>query len=151
MLYIHRYLRLTPFLAISILFSVSLMRYFGNGPLWPNTITLLSKQCERNWWAALLYIQNYYNPIDVVSFILLFRILFAHFSCNVCVFLSNFSKCLAHSWYLSVDMQLFVFAPLVVYLIYRFESKGALGMVLLVLGCIGCTIAVHVEKDLKGL
>lgn len=150
MLYIHRYLRLTPFLAISILFSMSLLRYFGNGPLWPNTIDNLSKQCERNWWSTLLYIQNYYNPKDIVSFTIIFYTI-CHFSRNSNDFLFNFPKCLAHSWYLSVDMQLFVFAPLIVYLIHRFESKAALGMILLVLGCIGCTLAVHVEKDLKGL
>lgn len=64
----------------------------------------------------------------------------------------NFSaiyQCFAHSWYLSVDMQLFFISPLVMYLIYRFETKAIFGMVLMIVGCIGCTVAVHLKYGFK--
>lgn len=73
MLYFHRYIRLTPLLGVSILFSISLLKFFGNGPLWPSTLDSLSQKCERNWWTTLLYIQNYVNPKDIVSISALFR------------------------------------------------------------------------------
>lgn len=67
MLYFIRYFRLTPLLGISFLFSMSLMRFMGSGPLWPTKIDMWSQSCERYWWSALLYIQNYVNITDLVS------------------------------------------------------------------------------------
>lgn len=68
LLYFHRYLRLTPLLGVLILFTMSLMRFMGNGPIWPSTIDFLGKQCERHWWSTLLYVQNYVNPKDMVRY-----------------------------------------------------------------------------------
>lgn len=84
MLYFHRYIRLTPLLSVSILFSISLLKFFGNGPLWPSTLDGQSQICERKWWTTLLYIQNYVNPKEIVSIPALFRhsILF-----NIVIFL----------------------------------------------------------------
>lgn len=65
MLYFHRYIRLTPLLAFCILFSMSLLRFMGDGPIWASTVDFLGKQCERNWWSVLLYVQNYVNPKDI--------------------------------------------------------------------------------------
>lgn len=69
LLYFHRYLRLTPLLGVSFLFSMSLLRFLGNGPLWPSVIGFLGSQCETNWWSTLLYIQNYVNPENIVRFL----------------------------------------------------------------------------------
>jgi hypothetical protein len=70
-MYIHRYLRLTPAFAALILFSSSLMRYVGNGPIWYNAEKLLVEPCHKYWWSALLYVQNYVNPNEIVGFQLL--------------------------------------------------------------------------------
>lgn len=67
LIYFHRYLRLTPLFVVTILCSMSLLRYLGNGPIWPLLLDFLNGQCERNYWSTLLYIQNYVNPLDVVS------------------------------------------------------------------------------------
>lgn len=56
-----------------------------------------------------------------------------------------------HTWYLSVDMQLFLVAPFIIYLIYRFKMKMIIMSILLVIGCIGCTLAVHLQYELKSL
>lgn len=47
----------------------------ANGPLWWLYMNY-GINCEQNWWASLLYIQNYYNAEAI---------------------------CLAHTWYLSVS------------------------------------------------
>ncbi|XP_055304016.1 uncharacterized protein LOC129569308 [Sitodiplosis mosellana] len=115
-LYLHRYLRLTPLLAVTILLSMSLARFSGSGPLFPYMVGFFSEQCERNWWATLLYIQNYVYPDDM---------------------------CLLHTWYLSVDMQLFFVAPFIVYMIYFFKSRALYVLSMLVIACVGGTIAIH--------
>lgn len=56
-----------------------------------------------------------------------------------------------HTWYLNVDMQLFIMAPLIVYLIYRFKAKTLFALALLVLGCILTTLIVHIKYGLKSL
>ena len=68
LLYFHRYLRLTPLLFMSILFSVSLLRFFGSGPIWPQTMSM-TDTCKTYWWSVLLYLQNYVNPNKMVSII----------------------------------------------------------------------------------
>lgn len=56
-----------------------------------------------------------------------------------------------HTWYLNVDMQLFIVAPFIIYLIYRFKTKALFALATLVLGCIFTTAAVHVTYGLKTL
>lgn len=152
-LYLHRFLRLTPLLGVSILFSLSLLRFMGNGPIWPRMLDRLSKQCELYWWSALLYTQNYVNPRNMVGInrfgIFYNNILFC-FSFIINLSVDFIFKCFIHSWYLSVDMQLFLISPLIVYLIYRFNMKALLVMVSLVLGCIGCTIAIFLKYGING-
>lgn len=74
MIYVHRYLRLTPLLIAVVLFSITLLRFFGSGPLWPMLTNTISNQCEKYWWSTLLYIQNYENPTEIcVSHVLYTR------------------------------------------------------------------------------
>lgn len=48
-------------------------------------------------------------------------------------------------------MQLFLFAPPVIFLIYRYEKTTLIALVLLVFGCIGCTLGVHQQYQLKSV
>lgn len=64
---VHRYLRLTPVLAAVILFMTSFYKYLGSGPMWKVAVDARTETCYRNWWAALLYIQNYFEPREMVS------------------------------------------------------------------------------------
>lgn len=62
-MYLHRYLRYTPTLAVLILFFVSFTKFMGNGPFFnPNT-----QNCERHWWTALLHITVYTNAFHPVK------------------------------------------------------------------------------------
>ncbi|XP_077296659.1 nose resistant to fluoxetine protein 6-like [Arctopsyche grandis] len=102
LMYLHRFLRLTPALAAIVFFQASLSRYISNGPIW-NTLTKdMIENCEKNWWTTLLYIQNYVN-VD-----------------NLCV---------AQTWYLSCDMQLFILSPIIIYPLLRWRRVGWTNMI----------------------
>lgn len=66
-LYLHRYIRMTPLLAATILVSVSLLRFLGNGPFWPILVDFNGGHCMHYWHSTMLYIQNYVNPDKIVS------------------------------------------------------------------------------------
>uniref|UniRef100_A0A182JYF2 Nose resistant-to-fluoxetine protein N-terminal domain-containing protein n=1 Tax=Anopheles christyi TaxID=43041 RepID=A0A182JYF2_9DIPT len=105
-MYLHRYLRLTPALAALVLFTATLMKHAGSGPFWDGAMTLSENPCQRYWWSALLYVQNYVNPQDV---------------------------CLGHSWYLSVDMQLYMLAPFLIYPLWRWGRRVLIVIVALII------------------
>ncbi|XP_018319862.1 nose resistant to fluoxetine protein 6-like isoform X2 [Agrilus planipennis] len=94
--YMHRYLRLTPPVAALFVYYVTLSRRLGNGPVY-NFITDRQRQpCVDNWWSFFLYIENY-----------------AHTS----------EMCITHTWYINVDMQMFIFSPLLLWSIVLYRKK----------------------------
>lgn len=97
LLYVFRYIRLTPaYLAIIALYSTILPR-MGSGPLWNYRIGLEQERCLSSWWANLLYINNYVGTDKL---------------------------CMFQSWYLSADTQLFILAPLILYPLWRCRKAG---------------------------
>lgn len=87
-----RYIRYTPVFAVLILYMVSIAKYSITGPeIWD-----LSANCRRYWWAALLHIQNYVDPMGM---------------------------CYNVTWYLSADFQLFIVSPLLVYPAIKYGWK----------------------------
>ncbi|CAH1973115.1 unnamed protein product [Acanthoscelides obtectus] len=111
--YLHRYLRLTPALAALILVTVYLLDYMGSGPRWALMRELFQKQCEKYWWTSLLYIQNYANEQNNI--------------------------CLSHTWYLSVDTQLYFFSPILLILLWKYPTAG---ITLLISATFGSMVAV---------
>ena len=67
-MYLHRYLRVMPVMAFLILIVVSIYKMIDNGPYY-EFITRITEidNCKQYYWAALLHIQNYYNPLEAVS------------------------------------------------------------------------------------
>ncbi|KAF2887396.1 hypothetical protein ILUMI_18777, partial [Ignelater luminosus] len=84
--YIHRYLRLTPLVAVVIGIYVTILKHFGSGPIWPNMVDILANPCKDYWYLALLYVQNF--------------------------FLVGSEMCMVQAWYLSVDFQLILISPI---------------------------------------
>lgn len=41
--------------------------------MWPSYV-MHDKSCERYWWSALLYVQNYVNPNEMVRINLIIQI-----------------------------------------------------------------------------
>ncbi|XP_060663280.1 nose resistant to fluoxetine protein 6-like [Drosophila nasuta] len=103
-LYLNRYLRLTPVLGFAMLLYVKLLPYFGDGPIWGTTMFDDYSICNKNWYLTLLYVQNFF-----------------------------WDKCISHSWYLAVDMQLYLLSPIFLIALYRWGKKAAAAIVLLIL------------------
>uniref|UniRef100_A0A182M972 Acyltransferase 3 domain-containing protein n=1 Tax=Anopheles culicifacies TaxID=139723 RepID=A0A182M972_9DIPT len=99
LLYVFRYIRLTPaYLAVIALYATWLPR-LGEGPLWQERIELEQERCQRSWWLNILYVNNYFGTDRV---------------------------CMFQSWYLATDTQLFVLAPLLLYPMWRYGHRVAL-------------------------
>lgn len=62
--YLHRYLRLTPALAVLYFFQVTLMRKLSSGPQWQAVYELTREKCLNASWSFFLYVQNYVKDSD---------------------------------------------------------------------------------------
>ena len=94
--YLHRYLRLTPTYAFVLFFSWLLTMHLADGPTyhlaaWQNST--LYQNCKSYWWTNLLYINNFY-PWRMEE------------------------ECIGWTWYLSNDMQFYIFSPLIIIPMY---------------------------------
>ncbi|XP_066998617.2 nose resistant to fluoxetine protein 6 [Anabrus simplex] len=123
MYYIHRFIRLTPALAIVVLLQISLVRYAGSGPGWSTFQNLIKTNCEdNNWWLNLLYVQNYVE--QAVE-----------------------KPCLNQAWYLAVDMQLFWVSPLVLIPLWKWPKIGlCLSGALTIAGIISNFVVSYVNE-----
>ncbi|KAJ8042029.1 Nose resistant to fluoxetine protein 6 [Holothuria leucospilota] len=95
--YIHRYIRLTPVMLVTIM----IWMYISPYTLWGPKAEQLSERplCPKYWWANVLYIQNFYP---------------ARFG----------QACISWTWYLANDMQFFIISPIIIYALYRLPWAG---------------------------
>ena len=116
-----RYLRLTPSYATVIGLSI-LVPTIGapGGPFWPETMGQLEPACRNNWWANLLYVNNFYETDKL---------------------------CLIHSWYLSNDWQFFLLALCLFGLMYISKKLALLLMVSVFLASSAATFSIIVAND----
>ncbi|KAL5284197.1 hypothetical protein ACFFRR_006461 [Megaselia abdita] len=118
LMYLHRYLRLTPMVAFVMLFVLSLLKFFGNGPRFDECIEGAAFGCAKNWWMNLLYIQNY----------------------------ATFDLCLGQTWYLAIDFQLFLFSPLILYGFWKWGRKFIVVILVLIALSVGCIYGTFYSK-----
>ncbi|GLV35422.1 uncharacterized protein CBL_01428 [Carabus blaptoides fortunei] len=121
MYWLHRYIRLTPALAVVILVHSTILNRLGSGPFWPFTVTVLKDTCAKNWWQPLIYIQNYYNGSEM---------------------------CLGQSWYLSIDTQLFFLSPIILIPLWRWPKNTLIALVALFVGSIISPFVVSYHFDM---
>ncbi|XP_017487800.1 PREDICTED: nose resistant to fluoxetine protein 6, partial [Rhagoletis zephyria] len=117
MMYFHRYIRLTPVVAVVILYILSLCKYSGHGPMWMK-IGTQDERCSDTWWATLLYVQNYVFPKKI---------------------------CISQSWYLAVDTQLYVLSPLFLIPLWKWGKKALPPIIGVAVLCMGCTFATFMK------
>ncbi|EDW38986.1 GL13843 [Drosophila persimilis] len=117
LMYLHRLIRIVPVLAVAILVYMKFMPVVSGGPLFAGGYTG-SAACESGWFWTLLFVQNY----------------------------ATSNICLAHSWYLAVDMQLYLISPLLLIALYKWGKKAAAGIVVLVLLVSSCLFATMMIK-----
>ncbi|XP_073830449.1 nose resistant to fluoxetine protein 6-like [Musca autumnalis] len=96
-LYLGRYIRLTPPYMVVIGFYMTWFVSIGSGPIWQQRIEPQEERCISSWWLNLLYVNNYINTEKL---------------------------CMFQSWYLSADTQLFIIAPFMLLLIYKYRKLG---------------------------
>ncbi|KAF1752472.1 hypothetical protein GCK72_019027 [Caenorhabditis remanei] len=117
--YTHRYLRLTPpiitFIWVFIVYGPYIQGVFEATYL--NQISLQIKTCRNYWWRNLLFINNFDNSESGSS-----------------------TACYNISWYLAVDMQLYLIAPIVLVAFYFSLSAGTS---LILAGCVGSIITTY--------
>ncbi|XP_071445546.1 nose resistant to fluoxetine protein 6-like [Hetaerina americana] len=114
-LYLYRYIRLTPVYMIIVAFYATLFYRVNRGPLWEARIGMETERCETNWWTNLLYVNNYVNTMQL---------------------------CMFQSWYVTCDMHFFLMAPLLVYPLWRWPRYGRIVLFLVTLVSIAIPFAV---------
>lgn len=98
LLYIFRYIRLTPAYFAMIMMYLTWLPKLGSGPLWNSRIGIERERCEESWWLNILYINNY---------------------------IGSYKICMFQSWYLATDTQLFILAPILLYPLWRWRRVGS--------------------------
>ncbi|XP_017855596.1 PREDICTED: nose resistant to fluoxetine protein 6-like [Drosophila arizonae] len=119
MMYLHRYLRLTPVVALAILVYMTLLPFMGDGPLFDSIKFDDYKHCKSTWFWTLLFLQNYATP----------------------------DLCINHSWYLGVDMQLYILSPIFLLSLFKWGKKAAAGILVLILLLSACLFSTMMIKQ----
>ncbi|XP_049535745.1 nose resistant to fluoxetine protein 6-like [Anopheles darlingi] len=95
--YVGRLLRIMPPLGALILFCTFVLPFLGTGPLWNLVVTNHGTICKRYWWRNMLFIHNYFGFQNM---------------------------CLTHTHHVGIDTELFLIAPLFIYLVWRWPRPG---------------------------
>ncbi|XP_065885946.1 nose resistant to fluoxetine protein 6-like [Dysidea avara] len=114
--YLHRYFRISPLLYLYTIISINLVYHFAQGPLWSFSFLV---PCKDNWWYNLLYLGNVNDANDI---------------------------CFGVSWYLFVDMQLYILSPIIILLLYRYWY---IGLMVISLVMIGATTVIGVQAGVS--
>lgn len=61
----------------------------------------------------------------------------------------SWHQCMVQTWYLAVDMQLFVVAPLIIYPIWRWKKWGLAWLAFIALLCQASIFYVYAKYDLS--
>ncbi|CAG2181314.1 unnamed protein product [Oppiella nova] len=86
-----------------------------SGPLWMEYFEVQLDKCYKNWWTTLTFINNWYDESQM---------------------------CLLHTWYLSADIQLFIFSLIFVVILYKNPNFG-IKLIILVATANSLAIAVR--------
>ncbi|CAH2108553.1 unnamed protein product [Euphydryas editha] len=100
--YLNRLLRMFPLLASIVLLEASVFHRVSDGPYW-ETVANNVQNCRSFWWTTLLHVQNFVNPDHI---------------------------CIVHSWYIAIDIQLYIVSPIILYWVLG-KSKTAAWLALI--------------------
>ncbi|XP_017084003.2 nose resistant to fluoxetine protein 6-like isoform X1 [Drosophila eugracilis] len=118
LMYLHRLIRIWPVVAMAILIYMRMMPVISGGPMFKSGYHG-KEYCEKGWFWTLLFIQNY-AVLDI---------------------------CLDHTWYLAVDMQLFIISPILLIALYKWGKKAAAGIAVLVVLLSGCLFVTQMVNN----
>ena len=124
MVYIHRYLRITPLFMFCTFFFWALQMHLGDGPMWWLGWHI-NKDCPDWWWTNMLYLNNFIPN-------------------------GHGSGCLGVSWYLANDMQFFIIGTICLFFYHRFHRViGWLLVLVMLIVSIVTTWGITYHYDIK--
>jgi hypothetical protein len=53
-------------MAILVLVYTGLIMHMESGPFWDIFLQDEARRCKKNWWTAILHLQNYIDPFEMV-------------------------------------------------------------------------------------
>ncbi|KAM3957893.1 nose resistant to fluoxetine protein 6-like [Aphomia sociella] len=117
-LLLNRYIRLTPVIMLTVGLTATWWVHIAKGPQWSLIVENMRNVCRDKWWTHLLYVNNMVKPDD---------------------------KCLVQSWFMAVDMQMYV---VVIFLVLMLGKRPRatlphLGFLYIVSVAINFTINYH--------
>jgi peptidoglycan/LPS O-acetylase OafA/YrhL len=105
LIYLARYLRILPAVAFAVGFSYLVVPALGHGPFWSRIRNgSLISSCGKNWWATLLFVQNF-APKEFQSI------------------------CMGHTWYLANDWMFSLVLPFLVLLWKKVSPRAGYALV----------------------
>lgn len=102
--YASRYLRIMPSLAFLIVFCTFILPLLGDGPQWSLVVDHNASLCKQHWWRNLLFIHNWFGFANM---------------------------CLTHTHHIGVDTELFLLAPLMVLIMWKWPKQGVGAIIVL--------------------
>ena len=104
--YFHKVYRMIPPMVMFIIFYMTFFKYIGDGPVWAPLANDYVDGWKRDWWTHFLFLSNLL-PV-------------------------NGNKWLSWLWYISWDLQFFIFLPIQVWL-YSKKRYAGYGVAILIL------------------
>jgi peptidoglycan/LPS O-acetylase OafA/YrhL len=122
-LMLFRLIRILPLYIMTLGFWTQIAPQLGSGPFWYQWDFFLAP-CRSFGWTNLLFVNNFF-PWDT----------------------PNVATCFYHSWYLAVDMQLFIVAPLLIFWFQRHPRAGKMATAsLMILSVLTTLILSHTRN-----
>ena len=105
--------RLTIPLAFVIAFVIAFTKVMSFGPIFHHTFSA-AETCNEYGWRNILYINNFFDEEEMVSLVIFIWFIFVHIQ----------FQCIPQTWYLAVDMQLYILSPIIIYPLWKFPKIG---------------------------
>jgi len=121
-IYLHRIIRLYPLLIFTLLIFCFIVPAFGSGPLFYVYDKKVNYDCGNYWATTVFYIQNFINSeID----------------------------CMGWTWYLALDMQFFLLAPILLFIYLKSRRWGIITIIALFIGSFILQIVLAIVYNLS--
>ncbi|XP_049698840.2 O-acyltransferase like protein [Helicoverpa armigera] len=118
----HRIARISPLYLFVLGAATSWWAQGGAGPLWPPLMLAEVARCRHKWWTQALFLDN---------------------------FLQTHDKCLIHTWFLTVDMQLYVVSAILTLVLGRWPRAALRILLALTLCVVVANFAIIYNWQLK--
>jgi len=122
LIYLHRFIRLTPLVLFVTIFAWKVYPYLGFGPVfYQNAILFAGEACDDSWWTNIVYLNNFLPS-------------------------QKQGTCVPQLWYLADDMQFFILAVLIMVIYHQVAKSVALGIMGLLCTASWITIWLLTDK-----